>query len=88
MGLSFCGSVSAEDGGSGEAHYDFRDVYNVKTDSSSRAIRREQILENFYNHLNFKERESLWLTFFEELSEADARLCHGDERGGVDEVFL
>ncbi len=51
--------------------HDFRDVYNVKTDSGSRTFRREQILENFYNHLEFKEREVLWLSFFEELTEAD-----------------
>lgn len=57
--------------------HDFRDVYDVKTDSGSRAIRREQILENFYNHLAFKEREILWLTFFEELSATDRAYVMG-----------
>ena len=57
--------------------HDFRDVYDIKTDSGSRAIRREQILENFYNHLAFKEREVLWLTFFEDLNVADRAYVMG-----------
>lgn len=57
--------------------HDFRDVYDIKTESGSRAIRREQILENFYNHLAFKEREVLWLTFFEELNAADRAYVMG-----------
>lgn len=50
---------------------DFRDVYDVKTDSASRTIRREELLENFYTQLEYKEREVLWLTFFEQLSDLD-----------------
>lgn len=57
--------------------HDFRDVYDIKTDASSRAIRREQILENFYHQLEFKEREVLWLTFFEELTPADRAYVMG-----------
>lgn len=56
---------------------DFRDVYDIKTNSGSRAIRREQILEHFYRHLEFKEREVLWLSFFEELSSADRAYVMG-----------
>ena len=64
-------------GGQVKRIHDFRDVYDIKTESGSRAIRREQILENFYNHLEFKEREVLWLTYFEELLAPDRAYVMG-----------
>ncbi len=64
-------------GGQVKRIHDFRDVYDIKTEAGSRAIRREQILENFYNHLEFKEREVLWLTYFEELLPPDRAYVMG-----------
>jgi hypothetical protein len=68
---------SGSTGGAVKRVHDFQDVYEVKTDSGSRAIKREQLLENFYSHLNFKEREVLWLAFFEELSGAQRAIVMG-----------
>lgn len=64
-------------GGQVKRIHDFRDVYDIKTEAGSRAVRREQILENFYNHLEFKEREVLWLTYFEELLPPDRAYVMG-----------
>ncbi len=73
-------AVQAQPGATGgqvKRIHDFRDVYDIKTESGSRAIRREQILEIFYNHLEFKEREVLWLTYFEELLPPDRAYVMG-----------
>lgn len=51
--------------------HNFKDVYAVKTDSDSRVIRRDDVAEMFFAQLDFADREALWLTFFEELDDAD-----------------
>lgn len=56
---------------------DLHDVYDVKTSSGSRSIRREETLRNFYSQLAYKEREVLWLTFFEGLSVVDRAVVMG-----------
>ena len=56
---------------------DLHDVYDIKTSSGSRSIRREEILQNFYSQLEYKEREVLWLTFFEEVSVVDRAIVMG-----------
>lgn len=54
-----------------ERIHNFKDVYAIKTDSDSRVIRRDDVAEMFFTQLDFVDREALWLTFFEELDDAD-----------------
>ncbi len=70
-------SGSAAAGDSAKRIGDLHDVYDIKTDSGSRSIRREEILKSFYRELAYKEREVLWLTFFEELSVVDRAIVMG-----------
>ncbi len=70
-------SQPAQAGDSSKKIGDLHDVYDIKTSSGSRSIRREEILRNFYSQLEYKEREVLWLTFFEEVSVVDRAIVMG-----------
>lgn len=71
------GQAGSVAGDSSKKIGDLHDVYDIKTDSGSRSIRREEILRNFYTQLSYKEREVLWLTFFEEVSIVDRAIVMG-----------
>ena len=70
-------SQPAQAGDASKKIADLHDVYDIKTSSGSRSIRREEILQNFYSQLEYKEREVLWLTFFEEVSVVDRAIVMG-----------
>jgi|GEM_PF-3153249 len=70
-------SQPMQQGDSSKKIGDLHDVYDIKTNSGSRSIRREEILRSFYTQLAYKEREVLWLTFFEEVSVVDRAIVMG-----------